>query len=120
MSFTPSRSYTLDDIDGFYQLIAGSFKGDRPINITRIDKLHLKCDCINGSINNGIREPILYSFALSSPPGHKIFEEQRIKIFKNKKKSVLFHITFYLEADDHKPVDFHNETISFNCQPIKI
>ena len=30
------------------------------------------------------------------------------------------HITFYLEHDDHKPVDFHNETISFTCQLIKI
>ena len=72
LGFAQSQSYPLDDIDGFYQLIAGSYKGDRPINITGIDKIHLKCDCIQGSIVNGIREPILYSFALSSPPGYKI------------------------------------------------
>ena len=30
---------------------------------------------------NGIREPILYSFALDQPPGHKIHEEPRIKLF---------------------------------------
>ena len=30
--FTRSRSYPLDDKDGFYQLIAGSYKGDKPIN----------------------------------------------------------------------------------------
>ena len=59
LGFTQSRSYPLDDIDGFYQLIAGSYKSDRPINITGIDKIHLKCDCIQGSIVNGIREPIL-------------------------------------------------------------
>ena len=35
-------------------------------------------------------------------------------------KSVLSHITFYLEDDDHKPVEFNNETISFTCQLIKI
>ena len=29
-------------------------------------------------------------------------------------------ITFYLEDDDHKPVDFNGETISFTCQLIKI
>ena len=69
LGFTQSRSYPLDDIDGFYQLIAGSYKSDKPINITGIDKIHLKCDCIQRSIINGIREPILYSFALSSPPG---------------------------------------------------
>ena len=43
---------------GFYQLIEGSYKSDRPINITGIDKIHLKCDCIQGSIVNGIREPV--------------------------------------------------------------
>ena len=67
LGFTRSRFYPLDDIDGFSQLIAGSYKSDRPINITGLDKIHLKCDCIQGSIVNGIREPILYSFALSSP-----------------------------------------------------
>ena len=72
LGFTQSRSYPLDDIDSHYQIIAGSYKSDKPINITGIDKIHLKCDCIQGSIVNGIREPILYSFALSSPPGHKI------------------------------------------------
>ena len=120
LGFTRSQSHPLDDIDGFYQLIAGSYKSEKPINITGIDKTHLKCDCIQGSIVNGVREPILYSFALSSPPGHKIYKEPRVKLFKKINKSVLSHITFYLEDDDHKPVDFNNETISFTCQLIKI
>ena len=120
LGFTQSRSYPLDDIDGFYQLIAGSYKSDRPINITGIDKIHLKCDCIQGSIVNGIREPILYSFALSSPPGNEIYKEPRVKLFKKINKSVLSHITFYFEDDDHKLVDYNNETISFTCQLFKI
>ena len=120
LGFTQSRSYPLNDIDSHYQIIACSYKSDKPINITGIDKIHLKCDCIQGSIVNGIREPILYSFALSSPPGYKIFKEPRIKLFKKINKSILSHITFYFEDDDHKPVDFNNETISFTCQLIKI
>ena len=107
LGFTHSRSYPLDDIDGFYQLIAGLYKSDKPINITGIDKIHLKCDFIVGSIINGIREPILYSFALPSPPGHKIYKEPRIKLFKKINKSVLSHIKFYFEDDDHKTVDFN-------------
>ena len=59
LGFTQSRSYPLYDIDGFYQLIAGSYKSNKPNNITGIDKIHLKCDCIQGSIVNGIRESIL-------------------------------------------------------------
>ena len=120
LGFTQSRSYPLDDIHSHYQIIAGSYKSDKPINITGIDKIHLKCDCIQGSIVNGIRESILYSFALSSPPGHKIYKEPRVKLFKKVNKSVLSHITFYFEDDDYKPVDFHGETISFTCQLIKI
>ena len=120
LGYTQSRSYPLEDINGHYQLIAGSYKSNKPINITGIDKIHLKCDCIHGSILNGVREPILYSFALSSPPSHKIYKEPRVKLFKKVNKSVLSHITFYLEDDDYKPVDFHGETISFTCQLIKI
>ena len=120
LGFTQSRSYPLDDIEGFYQLTPGLYKSDKHINITGIDKIHLKCNCILGSIINGIREPILYSFVLSSPPGHEINKEPRIKLFKKINKSVLSHITFYFEDVDHKPVDFNNETISFTCQLIKI
>ena len=120
LGFTQSRSYPLDDIDGFYQLIPGSYKSDKPINITGIDKVHLKCDCVDGSIVNGTREPILYSFALDQPPGCKIYKEPKVKLFKKINKRVLSHITFYLEDDDYKPVNFNNEIISFTCQLIKI
>ena len=120
LGFTRSHFHPLDDIGGFYQLVAGSYKSDRLINITGIDKIQLKCDCIQGSILNGKRELILYSFALSSPRGHKIFKEPRIKLFKKINKSVLSHIILYFEDDDHKPVSFNGETISFACQLNKI
>ena len=63
-------------------MIAGSYEGDRPIDITGIDKVHLKCDCINGSTVNGVREPSFYSVGLSSPPGHKIFKKPKVKLLK--------------------------------------
>ena len=119
LGFTQSHQGPLNDIEGFYQILRGSYKSDRPINLTGIDKIHLKCDCIQGSILNGVREPILYNFALSSPKGHKIYKEPSIKLFKKINKSILSQITFYFEDDDHKAVDFNNETISFTCQLIK-
>ena len=115
LGFTQSHQGPLNDIDGFYQILPGSYKSNKPVNITGVDKIHLKCDCIQGSIVNGIREPILYSFALSSPPGHEIYKEPRVKLFKKVNKSVLSQITFYFEDDD-----FSNETVSFTCQLIKI
>ena len=120
LRFTQSHSHPLDDIEGFYQLIPGLYKSDNPINITGIDKVHLKCNVVDGSIVNGVREPILYSFGLDQPPGHKIYKEPKVKLFKKINKSVLSHITFYLEDDDYKAVDFNGETISFTCQLIKI
>ena len=120
LGFTRSRSYPLDDLDVIYQLIAGYYKSDKPTNVSGIDKIPLNCDCMQGSIVNSVREPLLYSFALSSPPGHKIYKKPRIKLFKKINKSVLSHITFYFEDDDHKPVDFNGETISFTCQLVKI
>ena len=103
-------------------MIAGSYKSDRPINVTGIKKIHLKCDCIQVSIVNGIRvrEPILYTFALDQPRGHKVYIQSRIKLFKKINKSNLSHMMFFFEDDEHKPVDFNNETSSFTCQQIKI
>ena len=120
LGFTQSHQGPLNDIEGFYHLLPGSYKSDRSINNTGIDKVHLKCDCIQGSIVNIIGEAIMYRFALSSPPGHKIYKETRIKLFKKINKSVLSHITFHLEDDDHQPVEFNGEIISFTCQLIKL
>ena len=115
LGYTQSHQGPLNDIEGFYQILPRSYKSDGPINITGIDKVHLKCDCIQGSIVNGIREPVLFSFVLSSPPGHKIYKEPRIKLLKKVNKSVLSHLSIYLEDDDYKSVDFHNETITITC-----
>ena len=110
----------MNDIPGFIQLIPGSYKGDKPISITGNDKGNdLKSDCINASILYGVRYPILFSFALDSRPRHKIYKTPKIKLLKNIKKSGLSLITFYLEEDDHKPVDFRGKRISFTCELTK-
>ena len=77
LGFVESHLGVLGDTDGFVELIPGVHKSDKPINITGTDKIHLKCDCINGSIVNGVRKPILYSFGLSSPPGIKYAKNQK-------------------------------------------
>ena len=48
---------------------AGTHTSEKPVMITTTDKVHLKCDCVDGSIVNGIRDQILFSFNLSAPPG---------------------------------------------------
>ena len=105
----------LGEFGGFIQLIQWAYKKDKPGNNTDVDKIHLKRDCANGSTVNGVRVPILSSFGLTPPPGHKLFKEPRIKLHKKINKSVLSHIIFYLEDDDHKQVIFNGESISFTC-----
>ena len=80
----------------------------------------MKCDCIDGSVLNGIRRPILYSFVLDKLPGYKVFSEPETIDYKKINKSVLNTITFYLEDNDHKEVDFNRETLTFTLQMIKI
>ena len=70
----------------FFELIPGSFKSNRPINIAGINKVHPKCDRNNGSVVNGTREPFLYSFGLDQPPDHKIYKDRKIKLFKKVNK----------------------------------
>ena len=100
--------------------VPGVYKSDKILNLSTTNKIHLKCDCIDGSIQDGIRQPILYSFVLDKPSGYKIFCEPETIHYKKINKSVLNTITFYLEDDNNKEVDFNGETLTFTLQMIKI
>ena len=80
----------------------------------------MKCDIIDGSIVDGFRQTILYSFALDKKPGYKVFCEPETIHYKKVNKSVLNTITFYLEDDNNKEVNFNGETLTFTLQMIKI
>ena len=74
----------LNELLGFTNThyIEGTHISEKPVMITTTDKVHLKCDCVDGSIVNGIREQILFSFNLSAPPGYKIIKEPNIILYK--------------------------------------
>ena len=98
----------------------GTHTSEKPVMITTTDKVHLKCDCVDGSIVNGIREQILFSFNLSAPPGYKIINNPTTVLYKKINKTRLDQIQFFLEDSNHNPVDFNNETLTFTIQTIKI
>ena len=112
----------LNKVFGFTkkQYSPGHHISEKVINIMSIDKVHLKTDCIDGSIVNGIRESILFSFSLSARPGYKIFKEPSQILFKKVNKDKIGQITFYLEDDDGHTVDFQSETITFTVLLVKI
>ena len=80
----------------------------------------MKCDVIDGSVVNGLRQPILYSFVLDKLPEYKVFCEPETIHYNKMNKSVWNIITFYLEKDDKKEVDLNKETLTFTLQMIKI
>ena len=90
------------------------------MNLVSTNKLYLKYYVIDGSFVNCIRQPILYSFVLDKKPGYKVFYEPETIHYKKVNKSVLNTITFYLEDDNNKEVDFNQETLTFTLQMIKI
>ena len=99
---------------------AGTHISEKPVMITTTDKVHLKCDCVDGSIVNGIREQILFSFNHPAPPGYKIIKEPNIILYKKINKTRLDSTQFFLEDNNHNSVDFNGETLTFTIQIIKI
>ena len=79
----------------------------------------MKCDCIDCSIQNGLRQPILFSF-VSDNPDTKFFCEPGTIHFKKINKSVLNTITFHLKDHNKEEVDFNGETLTFALQMVKI
>ena len=80
------------------------------VNLSSTNKLHLKCDCSDGSVLNGITQPILFSFVLKKLPGYKVFRETETIHSKKINKSVWNTITFYIEDDNNEEVNFNGET----------
>ena len=94
--------------------------GQKIVNLSSTNKIHLKCDVIDGSVVTGIRQPILYSFLLDKPSGYNVFCEPETIQYKKIYKSVLNTIMFYLEDDTNEEVNFNGETMTFTLQMIKV
>ena len=73
----------------------GVYTSDKILNLKTTNKIHLKCDVIDGSVVDGVKQPILYSFVLDKKPGYKIFSEPERVHSKKINKSVLNTITFF-------------------------
>ena len=57
----------------------GGYTSDKFSNVSTINKIQLKCDCVNGSFVIGVQQLILYSFVLKKPRAYKLFCEPETK-----------------------------------------
>ena len=110
LGFTPYWDYKPSNV----------YTSDKILNLNTVNKIHLKCDIIHGSVVDAVRQPIIYSFVLDKRPGYKVFCEPETIHYKKINKSVLNTITFYLEDKNNKEVNFNGETVTFTLQMIKI
>ena len=45
------------------------YLSQKSVTLSTTNKIHLKCDVIDGSVVDGVRQPIIYSFVLDKPSG---------------------------------------------------
>ena len=113
--------HTLLGFEPYWDYKPGVYTSNKiTLNLNTINKIHLKCDIIDGSIQDGVRQPILFSFVLDKPSGYKVFCQPETIHYKKINNPVLNTITFYLEDDNNKEVNFNQETLTFTLQMIKI
>ena len=73
------------------------YTSQKTVNLGSTNEIHLKCDVTDGSVVNGLRQPILYSFVLDKLPAYKVFCEPETIHYKKVNKSVLITVTFFLK-----------------------
>ena len=66
------------------------------LNLSITNKIHLKCDVIDGSVVNGLRQPIIYSFVLDKKPRYKVFSAPETIHYKKNKQICFGHYNILL------------------------
>ena len=65
------------------------YTSQKTVNLSNTNKIRLKCEVIDGSAVNGLRQPLLYSFLLDKPVGYKVFSQPETVHYKKKQIKVL-------------------------------
>ena len=68
LGFTPYWDYRHNN--GIHVDSPGLYTSCKISNLSTIDKIHSKCDVIDGSVVNGLRQRILFSFISDKPSGY--------------------------------------------------
>ena len=118
LGFTPYWDYKPNN--AIHTDSPGEYTSDKVLNLSTKDEIHLKCDCITGSVINGVRQPVLYRFNLNNSPGFKLFCEPETIHYRKVNKFVLNSIAFYLDNVSHEEVNYIGDTVTFTLQLIKI
>ena len=104
--------------NAFHADSAGVFTIEKILNLGKTDKIHLECDCFDGSLANGIRQPIIFSFDSDKLSGYKIFCQPEKIDYEKINKSVLNTITVYTENNNNEKINLKGESWTFTIDRI--
>ena len=71
------------------------YTSQKIVNLGSTNKIHLKCDVIEGSLQNGLRQPILFGFVSDKKPSYKIFSELETTHYKKTNNTVFITEAFF-------------------------
>lgn len=97
------------------KLTAGNHNSENLINITVINTIHVNCDLVASSRNNGKWGHTMYKFYPDVAPGAKIVQrathmEGQYHTFSDREK--LDRLRISITDQDNNPIDFRGELIS--------
>ena len=110
-----TNSNTLRDLLGFEsKIISSGFNySKKKVNIIDIHRIHLCCNCIVGSLKNGLPSNILFTIILNEVPGAKIVREPNLILYKHIYKEKIDIIEFWFEDNNGNRVEMHGELVEF-------
>ena len=120
---TFSKKFSFHTLIGFTKLEnypRDSCISEKPLEISEIDIVHLKCYCKSGSIINGKIEPLLDRRIPDKLPGQKLIKSRRIISIKKVTKPIFSDKSFYVEVDKPRKVDSTRKKITFILHLIKV
>ena len=98
----------------------GTHISEISVVISRVDKVHLKCDLVDGSILMELQNKSCLVSIFVLLQNRKLKKEPTTVLCRKINKSRLDKIQCFLENDNNNPVNFNNETLTFSFQIIMI
>ena len=94
MGFSPYWYYKLTN--AIHDHSQGVNTCEKILKLSTIDETYLKFDVSDGSVVNGVRQPILFSFNITKPVGFKLFCKPETIHYKKKQNCFEYYNILFI------------------------
>lgn len=92
----------------------GDHEGDKPVNITSINSIAIRCSLVNSSYINGSVSNIIHSFSPDKPPGYLMTVKPRKIYLPIIKQSLISELTIRITDQSGNEIDLNGERTTFH------